>query len=82
MMRKTLLAGVALGLLSAPAAAFHCPADIAAIDKALGKAQLGAEQRGQVEALRNEGKSMHDAGDHAASVRKLAEAMRIILNSL
>ena len=82
MLRKSLLAGVVLGFLSAPALAFHCPADIAAIDNALGKVELSAEQRGQVEGLRDEGRTLHDAGDHAGAVRKLAEAMRILLNSL
>jgi hypothetical protein len=82
MVRKPLLAGVVLAFMSAPALAFHCPADIAAIDNALGKVELGAEQRGQVEALRDEGRALHDAGDHTASVNKLAEAMRIILNNL
>ena len=51
-------------------------------DNALPKANLSAEQRATVQALRDEGEALHNAGDHKASVDKLAEAMRIILNNL
>lgn len=82
MLRKSLLSGVILALFSLPAAAFHCPADIAAINAALEKTSLGADVRTQVEALRDEGQSLHDAGNHTESGHKLAEAMRLILNNL
>jgi hypothetical protein len=81
-MRKSLLAVFILGLFSVPAMAAHCPADIAAINAALETVSLGSDVQGQVEALRDQGQALHDAGDHAASQRTLAEAMRLILNNL
>lgn len=82
MMSRTLAATVLLFAFAAPAAAFHCPTDIAAIDNALPKASLSAEQRAEVQRLRDEGEAAHKAGNHGESVNKLAEAMRIILNNM
>jgi len=81
-MRRTLLAAAMLTLFATPALAYHCPADIAAIDNALPKVSLSAEQKAQVERLRDEGEELHNAGSHGEAVNKLAEAMRIILNNL
>jgi hypothetical protein len=64
------------------ALAFHCPADVKAIDNALGKAQLSQAQKAEVMSLRNEGEALHKAGSHKDSVGKLSEAMRLILNNM
>ena len=82
MISRSLIGATALLVFSAPALAFHCPADIKAIDNALPKANLSAKQKEEVKLLRDEGEAQHNAGDHAASVKTLAEAMRIILNNL
>ena len=82
MLGRLLLAAVLAVAVVGPAGAFHCPADIAAINNALPKANLSAEDEAAVKALRDEGQALHDAGDHKASVDKLAEAMRIILLNL
>ncbi|MDH3316338.1 MAG: hypothetical protein OER43_11320 [Gammaproteobacteria bacterium] len=82
MISRSLIGALALMAFSAPALAFHCPADIKAIDHALPKANLSAMQKEKVIMLRDEGEAQHKAGDHAASVKTLAEAMRIILNSM
>ena len=79
---RSVLGAFVLTVFSAPALAFHCPADITAIDNALPKANLSAKQKEEVKLLRDEGEAQHKAGDHAASVKTLAEAMRIILNNL
>lgn len=82
-MKKYLLgiaASMFLGLSSAYA--FQCPLDIRAIDNALPKVNLSAEQRAEVQRLRDEGEALHNAGKHGESVNKLAEAMRIILNNM
>ncbi len=82
MLSRSLIGAVALMAFSAPAMAFHCPADIKAIDSALPKANLSAKQKEEVIMLRDEGEAQHKAGNHAGSVKTLAEAMRIILNNL
>jgi hypothetical protein len=73
-----LLAGGALVWLAAPAFAFQCPSDIAAIDAALESADLSDEQKQQVMELRDEGSELHDAGDHQAAVDTLAQAKEIL----
>ena len=82
MISRSLIGAVALLAFSAPALAFHCPADVKAIDNALPKANLSAKQKEEVKMLRDEGEAQHKAGNHAGSVKTLAEAMRIILNNL
>jgi len=72
---KLLTIASALWLFAVPAFAFQCPTDIAAIDAALAAGtDLSDEQIAQVEALRDEGQKLHDAGDHQASVDTLAKA--------
>lgn len=65
-------------VLAGPAYAFHCPKDMAAIDKALPEAQLSAEDKTKVEELRAKGEELHKAGNHAESVKVLAEAKEIL----
>lgn len=71
-----------LAAFALPAHAAHCPADVKAIDHALSKSSLSAQQKSQVQSLRDEGEALHKAGKHKEAVDKLAEAMRIILNSM
>jgi len=58
--------------------AFHCPKDMKAIDEALPKAQLSAEQIAEVKNLRADGETAHKAGKHQESVDLLAKAMKIV----
>lgn len=85
-MRKYALGIIAstlfLGLGIAPVQAFHCPADVKAIDNALGKADLSAEQRAEAKRLRDQGEAQHEAGSHREAVDTLSQAMRIILNNM
>ena len=71
-----------LGNKRCPVYAFHCPADVKAIDNALPKAKLSAQEKAEVKKLRDKGEALHNAGTHKESVDKLAEAMRIILNHM
>jgi hypothetical protein len=82
MLKKSLLAAAALMLAMSPALAGHCPQDAAAIDKALGVVTVSDEVKTQVTALKDKGMAEHSAGDHAASEASLAEAMRLLLNSI
>ncbi len=67
---------------SAPAEAFYCPKQVKAIDNALGKSMLSADQKSEAKALRDKGMAQHSAGDHKGSVKSLAAAVRIILNKM
>ncbi|MDP6604206.1 MAG: hypothetical protein QGG17_08440 [Rhodospirillales bacterium] len=69
-------------MISGPAFAFHCPKDIKAIDAALGKMSLDSSTQSKVTALRNTGESQHKAGNHDASRKSLAEAMRLLLGKI
>ncbi len=77
MQKSLMIAALAFGLAT-PAVAFHCPNDMAAIDAALSTAQLSDEDKAKVMELRKTGEEEHKAGDHAASVATLAEAMNIL----
>lgn len=74
------LLALLLSLLAAPAYAFHCPADMAEIDAALGeKAQtLSADVLAEVKKLRAEGEALHKAGKHGDSVATLAKAKALL----
>jgi hypothetical protein len=79
--RQTLfLAAAAISLmLAGPAFAFHCPADMAAIDKKLAEnPQLPADRLAEVKKLRAEGEVAHKAGKHQESVDTLAKAKAIL----
>ncbi len=67
---------------SAPAEAFYCPKQVKAIDNALGKSMLSADQKSEVKGLRDKGLAQHKAGDHKAAVISLAAAARIVLNNM
>ena len=82
MIARSLLAAALLVAFSAPAFAFHCPADVKAIDNAVPKSNLTAAQKTEVMKLRDEGEAQHNAGKHQDAVNTLAKAMRIILNSM
>jgi hypothetical protein len=75
---KRLILAATLTLAAAPAFAFQCPADMAAIDAALATASLSAEDLARVQDLRARGEALHSSGDHQASVDALAEAKKLL----
>lgn len=75
---KMLITVGLLTLLSSPALAFQCPADMAAIDSALETASLSEEDLAKVKELRATGEAEHAAGNHQASVDALAEAKKLL----
>ncbi|UWR95036.1 hypothetical protein [Phaeobacter inhibens] len=76
---KQLTLAAAITLLALPLLAGQCPADIAAIDAALAAGtELSEADLATVQELRDEGQSLHDAGDHDASVQTLAEAKAML----
>ena len=76
MKRFVLLA--ALMLASPLALANRCPLDMKAIDAALPKAKLSAQQSAEVKKLRAEGERLHKAGKHADSEAALGKAKGIL----
>ena len=76
-MRHTALL-FALTFASASAFAFHCPADMKAIDAALPAAKLPAAQLAEVKKQRADGEALHKAGKHQESVDTLAKAIKIL----
>src|SRR5690606_12777054 len=75
---STLLLAATLALGSGAALAFHCPADMKAIDAALPKAKVSAQQMAEVKKLRAEGETLHKAGKHQQSVDTLGKAKKIL----
>lgn len=79
---KTMLAtALVASALSAPALAFHCPLDGKAIEKGLANIQVSDEVRTKVMQLHEEGMAAHNAGNHDDAQKKMAEAMRMLLNA-
>ena len=72
------LIAAALALASGSALAFHCPADMKAIDAAMSKAKLSDTQSAEVKKLRAEGETLHKSGKHQESVDTLAKAKKIL----
>jgi hypothetical protein len=82
MLRTTLAAISIVAFTSIPALASHCPADAAAITAALENVTVSDEMQAQVIELRDTGMAAHEAGNHDEAEATLAEAMRLLLNSI
>ena len=79
MKKSLILTSVILFALSAPAMAFHCPADVAKIDAALtAMPDISVAELAEVTKLRNEGEAYHKAGKHQDAVDTLAKALTIL----
>lgn len=78
-MTRTLIVASLLALLAAPANAFQCPRDVAAVDAALAAGTgISAETKTKVMELRNKGDEAHKAGRHQEAVDTLAEAKKLL----
>lgn len=58
--------------------AHNCPNEVKAIDAALPKAKLDAKQTAEVKKLRDDGESLHKAGNHSESMAALGKAKGIL----
>ncbi len=75
---KKLLIGSLL-LASASAFAYHCPADMKAIDaKIATEPKISAADLIKVRSLRAEGETLHKAGKHDDSIKALGEARKLL----
>lgn len=78
-MKRLLALATALAFASSTAFAFHCPADMAKIDKALaGQHKLNEKQLAEVKKQRADGEAAHKAGKHQEAVDTLAKAMKTL----
>lgn len=82
MIRPTLTAFAITALTAVPAFASHCPKDAAAINAALENVTLSEDVQVKVIELRDTGMAAHEAGNHGDAEATLAEAMRLLLNSI
>ena len=64
--------------LASTAWAHNCPNEVKAIDAALPKAKLDAKQTAEVKKLRDDGESLHKAGNHSESMAALGKAKGIL----
>ena len=78
MQMKTVIVALGLTLAAGSAYAFHCPAEMKAIDDALPKAKVTDAQKKEITKLRAEGETLHKAGKHQESVDTLAKAKKIL----
>jgi len=77
--RNLLSVALALALASGVALASNCPNEAKAINAALASnTTLSAEQKAEVEKLRDEGMKLHDAGKHKESMEDMAKAKKIL----
>ena len=76
-MKIVLVAAALVVATASPAFAKHCPKDIAIIDQSMSKA-TDKMKMAEVMALRNKGEAFHKAGDHAASIKALHAAVKIL----
>lgn len=76
---KHLALTAAVMLFAAPVFASQCPADMAEIDAALAAGtDLSEADLQQVKDWRAEGETLHESGDHQASVDTLAKAKEML----
>ena len=79
-MKKLLsLAAVGLAFGVGSASAYHCPADMKAIDEKLAtNPKLSDADMAKVKKLRADGETAHKAGKHDDSVKQVGEARKIL----
>lgn len=77
-MRRVMLF-VAAAVISTPLFAMHCPADMAKIDKRLeSNPPSDPAVLQSVQSLREQGAELHEAGNHAESVKVLDRALKLL----
>ena len=77
-MKTFLIAAAAVVAFAAPALANQCPMMMGEIEAALATSTADEATRTTATTLLEEGRALHEAGDHAASEAKLAEAMALL----
>ncbi len=77
-MTRMLLVLASAMALGGPAWAGQCPMMMGQIEEALATTAADEATKAQATALLEEGRALHDSGDHAGSEAKLGEAMALL----
>ena len=77
-MKKLILAALLAGGLAVPAFANQCPGLMAKIEEALKTTAVDDATKARITALYEKGEAEHAAGDHAASVADLNQALKLL----
>ncbi len=77
-MKTLLLAVAATVAFAAPALANQCPMMMGQIEAALATTTADEATKSTATALLEEGRALHEAGDHTGSEATLAEAMALL----
>ena len=77
-MKKTALIVALAMMLAGPALANDCPNLMAKIEKAMKTATVDDATKLKITELAAKGKAKHEAGDHAASIATLNEALALL----
>jgi hypothetical protein len=77
-MRQTLLWATLAVTLAAPAFANQCPMLMGRIEEAMATSSADNAIKSQATTLLEEGRTAHEAGDHATSEAKLNEALALL----
>lgn len=82
-MRKPLrtsigVVGIGVGVIASPALAFQCPALINQANEAMAKAKASDGKLTQAKDLVAHAQRLHDAGQHAESIKKANEALALL----
>jgi hypothetical protein len=77
-MKKTALAAALIFGLTAPAFAGNCPVLMGQFEEALSTSTADDATKASATALYETGKAAHDAGEHAASIAALEEALALL----
>jgi hypothetical protein len=78
-MKRMFALAATLLFAAGTALAFHCPADMKAIDAALAKnPKLSEADMKSVKKYREDGETFHKAGKHQEAVDSLGKAMKIL----
>lgn len=76
---RRLMMFVAAAVVSTPLFAMHCPADMAKIDERLeNNPPSDPAVLESVRNLRSQGEELHEAGNHAESVKVLDRALKML----
>ena len=77
-MKRLLITGAALVVLTTGVYAGQCPSLVQKVDEALATSQLSDDDKAKVMELRNQGEAQHNAGQHAESVASLNMALEAL----
>lgn len=77
-MFRMVFAGLALGIITGPALATQCPALWQQINEKMQVSHLSDADKAKLTEFRQQGDTMHHAGQHAESMAALSQALALL----